>query len=321
MNNIKAKIDFSFIGLFAFVLSLTCTHVNAWVGEPANAIEIFNADFYGSTINKVRYPSGDWSGSISGGKWTAGIPNTLSGTSNAFNYLVSHPTLSDYVENYIGTDTVPWSATPQPVQVMKVKQDDPQKGAISRIQYNWFPDSSVKDVYIKSYVKLQDNLLQVMPDKGVYMWRNLMEFREKEAAGSTQSIRAELGISRISTQGNSRIGWLGNVSYLPSYASVPNGYSFNTSVPIPQGKWFLLTVHYKLHPTEGAFEAAIQVCKDGGGFEGDQKELFSFKNIKTTAGNTNIGLINFMKVYAATEVLENGPIWQHIQNARIWVVF
>lgn len=315
----------------SLLLSLSLTHTaSAWVSVPSNATLIYSPNFQSASITNFVNGTGNWNGTISGGAWGHGVPTTNSRATDYINYIVTgNKTLSDYVNASIGPDTVPWGPYPESVLKLTVNKTDPDQSAISRFQYNWFPNSSIKDIYIVEYVKIQNNLLQVMPDQGASMWRSFFEVNETPASGEPQHLRAEVTINRKqNNNGTYDIGWLGNVSYLshvngvPStFASVPGGYFFNTSTPIPVGKWFQLTIHYKLDQTNGAFEAAIWVCKDGGGFEGDQQNLFSFKNIKTATGQTNIDVVNFLKMYAGTNVLADGPIWQYIQYPQIYVVF
>ncbi|MCF6176358.1 MAG: hypothetical protein L3J71_11390 [Victivallaceae bacterium] len=305
--------------IVALVLcSLVSTQSKAGVYVPASATKIFESDFTGTwfpTATKwvtAEYPFGNWTGTIAGANW--GTLPVRVGQENYYNFAVKGDKI---LGNYVGctrtTVTMPWGSSAD-VHTMAVWQNDPDTTAVSRVQYNWFPEDGTNDLYFSYYIKLQSNLASSMSDIGEYKWRLLMEFREFSAP-DVELIRSELAIIRKKINGVYTLCWDGNVSRYPSFISVAR--ESNTTVPIPVDKWFLLTVHYKHHATDGAFEASIQVCADGGGFEGPQQTLFSMTGIQTTTGR-GLDFANFMKIYAGTNVLSQGGIWQYIYFVRIW---
>jgi hypothetical protein len=312
MKNLKTVI-------IALVLcSLVSTQSKAGVYVPSSATKIFESDFTGTFFPTETWwitsenPFGNWTGTITGANW-GDLPVRVS-KENYYNFAVKG---DKALGNYIGcTRTsvmMPWNSYAD-VHHMAVWQNDPDTSAISRVQYNWFPEDGNNDLYFSYYIKLQDNLATSMSDNGEYKWRNVMEFREFEAP-NVDLIRTSLNIVLKEIDGVYTLCWEGHASKYPSFISVAR--ETNTTVPIPAGKWFLLTVHYKHHPTDGAFEAAIQVCKDGGGFEGPQQTLFSLTGIATTTGR-ELDFANFMKIYAGDNVLDQGGIWQQIYYVRIW---
>ena len=240
-----------------------------------------------------------------------------------FNYLISNQSVLDQYIDHAIVDAydLPWTTNAVPVQKMKVLADDAANSAITRIQYNWWPVESLTDLYFEYYIKLDQT---VMPDIGEPQWRSLFELKEKPSLDATEAgthhHRAELMINR-EPDGNGAhpLKWKGRVELISDQTPRPyTGLCYNDNIAIPEGEWFLLTIHFKLDDVDGIFEASIRRTKPGG-FDGPHQTLFSMNGIQTAVEPTNvINFVNFYKAYASENAL---PIEQYISNIKIHALY
>lgn len=315
---------------FIFIFSITS---QAAIQIPGSAVLIHNKTFHGLDITQSN-AGAYWTGNFDDIS-TWGLPlssYTNAGFTNQFNYIAANTVtpLSDYIEHEIDNEPL-WGSLTPPVMKMKVNAYDDASGKLNRIQYNWWPTSDVKEVFIQYYMKFPQAVsTATMKANSGILWWNIFELHEEyDVAGSPgpDYHRALLSLYRKYEGGEYKLGWRGEVQHFNSSPFYVVD-EFNHTVAIPENQWFLMTIHFKLGDQgQGHYEAEIRKVLPQGGFDGPTQTLFAETGFSTNA-NGNIKLVNFLKAYGSKTLLgtlqspgvADDGIEQYIYNSKIWVV-
>ena len=180
-------------------------------------------------------------------------------------------TLSDYMESSIETMVGPHGNTTR-VLCMQNKATDPDISSISRNEYSFYmkpPPAEYHEGYVKYWMKLQDNLAELLPNDKPTPWYMIMEWKEPdsgrrksaaqcqacgEGAGGSNNYRINIGIQRQPQATQFR--WYLSGEH-PQPCRKAEWTYLNPTVEVPLGRWFLVEAYLKKHPTAGRVYFAV----------------------------------------------------------------
>ncbi len=192
--------------------------------------------------------------------------------SSHFVYLVGkNKMLSDYMVSSIETAIGPYGSETRVLR-MQNKADDPDQQSTSRNEYSFFmkpPPHGYQEGYVRYWMKLQDNLADLLPNDKATPWYMIMEWKEPDSrirksaaeckavgqgAGGSNNYRINIGIHR---QANAmQLRW-----YLTGEPPQPCRKAewtyLNPDVEVPLGRWFFVEAYMKKHTTAGRVYFAV----------------------------------------------------------------
>lgn len=216
------------------------------------------------------------------------------------------------IQKVIGHDGKPARAV-----YMEVSGDYPgdKFGAVSRNEFSFFPDSSFDEGYVSYWMKIQENLLEVVPKTkmsrqlGYYnlnSWRMLMEIKEPNSGVSisgrgTNNYRISFFMARDSTTG--KMYWLLRAE-MPQPVRKIDWAIENRKLKVPVGKWFKMEVYYKKGKADGCVWWAV-----------NGKEIADYHGRTEHPDNPlPVKFWSFFKLYQDEEWFENGPVFQWVDD-------
>ncbi|MDZ4198351.1 MAG: LamG domain-containing protein [Kiritimatiellia bacterium] len=295
---------------------------------------VMNRAFEGARVrHEVRQGWNTWTGEIEYGDWTTSVPRSRD--PSFFNYIASSQITSNELMEIIGnrveTALMPWGGA-ESVLRMSVFDNDPILSSQSRVQLNWHPEADVNEIFFAGYVQIEDHALthsMAFDDQtsGTSKWRQFIELRGHK--NGTTHLRTCVGINSGKTMGPY---WYLKVETCDEgqsptiFTPIYTENKMHSELPIPAGRWILLTAYYRHGQADGAFEARYRLVKEGGGFEGPWRTIGSARGIQTVLPGApeGISFVNFMKIYAAMNVVDDAMrhssdgIWQKYSRLRLW---
>jgi hypothetical protein len=171
------------------------------------------------------------------------------------------------------------------VLCMQNKMDDPDHGSTSRNEYSFFmksvPNGYVEG-YVKYWMKLQNNLKELVPKGKASPWYMIMEWKEpnsgirksseecrkiRQGPGGSNNYRININIRR--GQDASRFRWYITGEH-PQPCRKTEWMYLASESDVPLGRWFLVEAYMKQHATEGrvyfAVDGRLYVNADTGQF-------------------------------------------------------
>jgi hypothetical protein len=206
---------------------------------------------------------------ISGFDWNA---TPLWIESSRFVYLVNRDKkITDYMASFIETDTGPYGNKTH-VLCMQNKMDDPDHGSTSRNEYSFFMKpvpNGYTEGYVKYWMKLQNNLGELVPKGKASPWYMIMEWKEpnsgirksaeecrkiRQGAGGSNNYRININIRR--EQNASKFRWYVTGEHPQPCRETEWAY-LAPDAGVPLGRWFLLEAYMKQHATDGRVYFAV----------------------------------------------------------------
>jgi len=206
---------------------------------------------------------------ISGFDWDA---TPLWIESSRFVYLVNrNKKITDYMASLIETGIGPYGNKTH-VLCMQNKIDDPDHGSTSRNEYSFFmkpmPDG-YSEGYVKYWMKLQNNLEELVPKGKASPWYMIMEWKEpnsgirrsagecrkiQQGPGGSNNYRININIRR--EQDASTFRWHITGQH-PQPCRKTEWVYTAPEATVPLGRWFLVEAYMKQHATDGRVYFAV----------------------------------------------------------------
>jgi hypothetical protein len=206
---------------------------------------------------------------ISGFDWDA---TPLWIESSRFVYLVNrNKKITDYMASLIEAGIGPYGNKTH-VLCMQNKMDDPDHGSTSRNEYSFFmkpmPDG-YSEGYVKYWMKLQNNLEELVPKGKASPWYMIMEWKEpnsgirrsagecrkiQQGAGGSNNYRININIRREQDAPTFRWHITGQH---PQPCRKTEWVYTAPEATVPLGGWFLVEAYMKQHATDGRIYFAV----------------------------------------------------------------
>jgi hypothetical protein len=226
---------------------------------------------------------------------------------------------STRIEKVTGHDGKPTQAI-----YMEVKKDYPEDkfGAVSRNEFSFFPDSTFTEGYVSYWMKLQDNLTEIAPKTKTSVqlayyrldsWRMLMEIKEPDSGVSisgrgTNNYRISFFIARDSLNG--QMYWLLRAE-MPQPVRKTDWEIENCGIRVPVGEWFKTEVYFKKGKKDGLVWWAV-----------NGKEIACHHGRTEHPDNPlPVKFWSFFKLYQDEKWLNNGPVFQWVDDLTFWSGF
>jgi len=206
----------------------------------------------------------------SGGDWDA-TPAWIA--SGRFVYAVrKSKTLSDYMASSIETMAGPHGNMTRVLRMENKATDPDSAPTIGRNEYSFSmkpPPDEYREGYVKYWMKLQDNLAELLPNDKPTPWYMIMEWKEPdsgsrksaaqceacgEMAGGSNHYRINIGIYR--PQKATKLRWHLTGEHPQPCRKLEWAY-LNPTVEVPLGRWFLVEAYMKKDATAGRVYFAV----------------------------------------------------------------
>jgi len=254
--------------------------------------------------------------------------------SSRFTYLVGRDKkITDYMASFIQTDVGPHGNTTH-VLCMQNKADDPDHSSTSRNEYSFFMKpvpNNYREGYVMYWMKLQDNLGELVPKDEATPWYMIMEWKEPDSGisesaeecrklgerpGGSNNYRINVNIRREAN--TSKFRWYITGEHPQPCRKTEWTYAAPEAA-VPLGRWFLVEAYMKQHATTGRVYFAVdgQVVLDT---DITTPEGFTGR----TEHGTNPLPLRFwspMKNYHSMEWNQAGPVSQWYDDFELWSGF
>jgi len=254
--------------------------------------------------------------------------------SSRFVYLVNRSKkITDYMASLIETDIGPYGNKTH-VLCMQNKMDDPDHGSTSRNEYSFFmksvPNGYVEG-YVKYWMKLQNNLKELVPKGKASPWYMIMEWKEpnsgirksseecrkiRQGPGGSNNYRININIRR--GQDALRFRWYITGEH-PQPCRKTEWMYLASESDVPLGRWFLVEAYMKQHATEGRVYFAVD-----GRVILDTDIIRPRGSTGRTQHATNPLPLKFwspMKNYHSMDWNRSGPVSQWYDDFELWSGF
>jgi len=271
-------------------------------------------------INGADYPGYSWDDTLS---WIK---------SSRFAYIVGDDKqLNEFMESAIESQLGPSGDSSKVLRLTNIK-DDPDHSATSRNEFSFFGKDAPYDYqegYVRYWMKLQDNLDQLIPYQESSPFYMIMEWKEPNSKvrwsadecdsccqsrpGGTNNYRININLQKDANSSN--LYWLIRGEQ-PQPCRIEEWRYDNREVPVPVGEWFLVEAYMKKHTTEGRVYFAIneQVVLDT-----DQVQPEGFSDRTTHIQNPmRLQFWSPMKNYHGMRWNHAGPVSQWYDDIEIW---
>jgi hypothetical protein len=287
--------------LFTLLLTL------AMVSSTCHAQLLFKSGFESGVTLTPYFPENTiWRRNITGTDSTTGFtwPGDLPGERTPiFQFVLGKEArFEDFVATKI--ETVPGrDGKPTKAMFFEVINDDPDFVSLTRVEYMYWPPPEHDQCYVKYWMKLQEDFLDVIGTTDKPVWRLFMECKEPKRLPGKQNYdyRWNLHIYKDGDTGKPYFvinAEQGNPEHIRHFDIR------NKDVPVPIGEWFKVEYFWKHHVSNGRFWLKINDV-----LIGDHKGRLSHPD----GHNKTAAFHSFMKLYV-------GRGWFHGGNtARAWI--
>lgn len=255
--------------------------------------------------------------------------------SSRFEYVVGkNKDIRNYMEAEIETAIGPYGQRTRVLRLTNIK-DDEDLNATSRIEFSFFGKDTpfeYRQGYVKYWMKLQENLNELIDSEAETPFYMIMEWKEPNAknalsadqcekccnarAGGTNNYRINIGIVRL--KGEEEFSWKIRGEQ-PQPCRIEEWSYVDQNVRVPLGEWFLVEAFMKKHATNGRIYFAInnQIILDT-----DKTKPEGFTGRTQHADHPlDLGFWSPMKNYHSMQWNKKGPISQWYDDFELWSDF
>ncbi len=247
-------------------------------------------------------------GADEGFDWASALP----GSPTDFQYLVSERDAPDraalgrFVETRI--DEV---VGPHGTRTRALYQALRTRGTIGATQ-NDFIIFNMRDAqrgYVRYWVKLQPDLLDVMKDE--FDWRVMLEWKEQPSFETPLDFQYRWLVMLSRSKADGLVWKVEGDSVAPGQTATGSAWTddwtiFNREVPVPLGRWFLFEASWNLDSGD-AGRLAVRV----------EGTLIAERRGRTLLKSPQ-GKLYLFEVYQAETALRQGPAYQWVDDVELW---
>ena len=255
--------------------------------------------------------------------------------SSRFVYVIGRGRkVADFMESIIERQIGPQGRETRVLRLVN-KADDPDHSSTSRNEFSFFapnPPNEYREGYVRYWMKLQPNLMELVPPAKSPPWYMILEWKEPNAntsksapecreccgaaAGGTNNYRINIGLQR--KPGATAFEWVVR-GERPQPCRVEEWRHENATVKVPLGEWFLVEAYLKKHARDGRVYFAVngQVVLDTAatkprGFTGRTEHPDNPLPLRFWSP---------MKNYHGMEWNAQGPVSQWYDDFELWSSF
>ena len=254
--------------------------------------------------------------------------------SSRFTYLVNRDSrLTDYVASFIETAIGPHGNRTHVLCLLN-RADDPDHRSTSRNEYSFFgrkPPNEYREGYVKYWMKLQENLEDILPRDEESPWYMIMEWKEPssgikysretcrergERPGGSNNYRINIGLRW--EEDTSKLRWYITGEH-PQPCRRTEWTYLNPEVEVPLGKWFLVEAYMKKDAIDGRVYFAVdgEVVLDT-----NRVRPKGFTGRTQHADNPlELGFWSPMKNYHHMDWNKQGAVSQWYDDFELWTGF
>jgi len=282
---------------FIISIGLVCSATLATCGgEP-----FFKSGFESEVALTKPYGDGSiWRQNFTGTDHTTGYtwPDDLPRTSRApiFQFVLGRKaTFTDFVTTRI--ETVPGrDGKPTNAFFLQVKNDDPDFTSLTRVEYMYRPPADHTQCYVRYWMKLQKDYVDVIGAAERSTWRLFMECKEPKRLPGKQNYDYRWNLHIYKDKQTGKPYWVinaerGNPEHVRHFQIT------NKDVPVPVDEWFKVEYFWKHHVTDGRFWLKINDI-----LIGDHRGRLSHPNGHNKTANSH----SFMKLYVGRGWFKSG---------------
>lgn len=266
----------------------------------------------GVSLSEPALRFGQWRQTLHGADRGFDWASALAGTPADFQYMVSGQDAKDaaalgrFVETRIEE-----VVGPHGTRTRALYQALRARGAMGATQ-NDFIIFNMRDAqrgYVRYWVKLQPNLLDVMKDE--FDWRVMLEWKEQPSFETPLDFQYRWLVMLSRSKADGLVWKVEGDSVAPGQAATGSSWTddwtlWNRDVPVPLGRWFLLEAAWNLDAGE---QGRLLVRVDG-------------TVIAERRGRTQLkspqGKLYLFEVYQGEASLRRGVAYQWVDDIELW---